>query len=102
MSQDLEKANSNREIVPWIVAFGHKAVYCFSSDCDDYPTTYHNWDDIFYNYGVDLFIGAHKHEYQMLKPLYKEEIKTFGKPDDNTIVDPKATVYVIQGNAGNK
>jgi hypothetical protein len=72
---DMETANMNRKNVPWVVAYGHKAIYCFSGECEDYNNIFHHFDDIFYEYGVDLFLGAHKHEYQMLKPIYKTEMK---------------------------
>jgi len=31
-------ANANRANVPWIIVFGHKAVYCVSSECNDFST----------------------------------------------------------------
>jgi hypothetical protein len=33
---DLERANANRANVPWIVAHGHRAIYCSGGkDCDE-------------------------------------------------------------------
>jgi hypothetical protein len=59
LERDLEEAVKNRDQVPWIIASGHVPIYCVASDCNDYPTTYHHFDDLFYKYGVDLFLGAH-------------------------------------------
>ena len=63
VKQDLKKANENRATVPWIIVTGHVPIYCKGSSCDNYPTLYKDFEDLFYKYGVDLFIGAHKHQY---------------------------------------
>lgn len=53
----------DRSITPWVIAFGHVSIYCSGSDCNKYPDTYHNFDDIFYQYGVDVMLAGHRHKY---------------------------------------
>jgi hypothetical protein len=89
LKHDLKIANQNRHKQPWIIVFGHRALYCsnygilferfliFSfleevvmmfffkfedNDCTlfaDYLR--HKLEDVLYEYKVDLVIGAHKH-----------------------------------------
>lgn len=70
------KANQNREQTPWIIALGHRPMYCKNSNLDD--CTPHFWgkwvkrglEDLFYAMGVDLVIEAHEHSYERLWPVY--------------------------------
>jgi Calcineurin-like phosphoesterase len=61
LEHDLIEANKNRDQVPWIIASGHVSIYCVADDCVDNPKMYSVFDDLFYKYGVDVFLGAHKH-----------------------------------------
>lgn len=61
LESDLKRANANRKQVPWIIASGHKALYCSSTECETYNQVYSDFDHLFYKYGLDVFLGAHKH-----------------------------------------
>ena len=36
-------------------------MYCSGNGCSDYYPMYKNFDELFYKYKVDIFLGAHKH-----------------------------------------
>jgi hypothetical protein len=36
LEADLILANKNRAVVPWIVIFGHKPMYCTDDECAEY------------------------------------------------------------------
>lgn len=105
LKHDLKQANKHRNERPWIVAYSHIPLYCKGSECDTYPSKFKDFDDLFYEYGVDIFLGAHKHVYQMFKPMYNSNVMEDEKKTNlmhDNYVYPKATVHVIQGNGGNK
>ncbi|KAK3085918.1 hypothetical protein FSP39_010591 [Pinctada imbricata] len=99
--QDLTEANRNRDKQPWIVAMGHRPMYCSNdepkSDCT--PGFFHYWvrnglEDLFHYMGVDLLIMGHEHSYERFWPMYRQ--KVFAQ----NYMDPEGTVHVISGAAG--
>ena len=74
LMEDLAKANQNRDKVPWIIAHGHRSVYCScDKDCDGAAKTIregkYGLEEVFMKYGVDfctatftstLFLGPSK------------------------------------------
>ncbi|KAL4491387.1 hypothetical protein ABPG72_008043 [Tetrahymena utriculariae] len=100
VEQDLIRATQNRNQTPWIIAFGHKPIYCSGdSDCQGFPQSFQEFDELFYQYSVDLYLGAHVHRYQFLKPLYDNCIQSY-EGDDKNIFNPQGMISVIQGNGG--
>ncbi|KAL4442884.1 hypothetical protein ABPG74_010773 [Tetrahymena malaccensis] len=100
VEQDLIRATQNRNQTPWIIAFGHKPIYCSGdSDCQQYPQSFKEFDELFYKYSVDLYLGAHVHRYQFLKPLYNNCIQSY-EGDDKNIINPQGMISIIQGNGG--
>jgi hypothetical protein len=98
LKNDLRRANQNRHRRPWIIVFGHRALYCSNYDTDctlfaDYLK--HKLEDVLYTYKVDLVIGAHKHEYERGWAIYKERAY-------KSYHNPKAPVYILNGAGGNR
>jgi hypothetical protein len=60
---DLKKANENREKVPWVVGFAHKAWYMQPE------VNFSMIDDALHAGGADLFMAGHIHVYQRFYPL---------------------------------
>lgn len=97
LEADLKKAAANRAQRPWIIAMGHRSVYCLrlgDGACDyktlerpdmrvgihmhkkmNEPRKY-GLEGLFYKYGVDLVFAGHAHFYA--RTLYVYEITIFG------------------------
>ncbi|XP_048735375.2 acid phosphatase type 7-like isoform X2 [Ostrea edulis] len=97
---DLKQANDNRKRRPWVIALGHRPMYCSNSDADDCtkPTSKvrAGLEDIFYKYGVDIVLQAHEHSYERLWPQYKGVVLS------KNYTNPQAPVQLISGAAGSK
>jgi len=97
LQADLKQANANRENQPWIIIIGHRPMY--TSLADDVPiwaeaALRNAMEDLFYTYGVDLYIDGHVHSYERNWPVYKSAV------EQKNYNNPKATVHVTIGNAG--
>ncbi|XP_074644507.1 acid phosphatase type 7-like [Tubulanus polymorphus] len=96
---DLKKANASRATRPWIVAFGHRPMYCSNKEpwnCEGNNFVIRKGlEDIFYEYAVDVVIAAHEHSYERTKPVYKDYVV-------GNHTNPGAPIYLITGAAGNK
>mmetsp|Transcript_8929 Transcript_8929/g.7968 ORF Transcript_8929/g.7968 Transcript_8929/m.7968 type:complete len:465 (+) Transcript_8929:3-1397(+) len=115
LKSDLEIANNNRTLAPWIVVNAHRSIYCScDSDCGSAATTLragvkqtdgsyaYGIEELLYNYGVDLWINGHEHNYERMYDIAPNEIYTYlsGISTQSTI-DPPATIYIVTGDAGN-
>ncbi|XP_062501530.1 acid phosphatase type 7-like isoform X2 [Corticium candelabrum] len=98
LEQDLKKANSNREKQPWIIAFGHRPMYCSnydSNDCSKVKSIIRTkLEPLFYEYGVDMVVQGHEHSYERLWPVYNETVTA------KNYENPQAPVHIITGKAG--
>jgi len=109
---DLEKATKNRDNVPWIIVYAHRPMYCTDTDEKDCTSEarlikdgfdilgdyYFGIEDIFWQYGVDMFICGHEHNYERIWPVYKE--KVLNGSTSSPYTNPKAPVYIVTGAAG--
>ncbi|XP_075247846.1 acid phosphatase type 7-like isoform X2 [Convolutriloba macropyga] len=110
--EDLKVANekSNREQQPWIIAVGHRPMYCSSTHYGDckydnlirtgYQHKYYNLENLFYQYGVDIQIYGHTHDYERMFPIYNKTFQTFKDP--SLYLDPIYPVHFISGSPGNR
>lgn len=53
------------------------------------------FEDIFFDYGVDLFICGHEHNYERMYDIAPGGLTT------QSTTNPPATVYIVTGDAGN-
>lgn len=102
--QDLAQVNKNRKNVPWVVFMTHHSFYCSVKKKECYKQAQvlkKDLEDIFYKFGVDLVLQGHVHNYERDQAMYKETIEDVLSLDSRVYVNPKAPVYVVNGNAGN-
>lgn len=113
LKQDLAHASSPTERAnrPWIVVFGHRPMYCSSDDKDDCTrdtnilrkglTSEHNYalEKLFYDYGVDVQLYSHEHQYERFLPIYNGTVMA-GDDKNNPYDNPKGPVHIISGSAG--
>lgn len=103
VERDLIEANKNRAAQPWIVVFGHRPFYCSDDDDDDCVFMRNQWrtglETLFYNYGVDIVLGAHQHTYERLWPTYDMLVRNSSTPGE-PYTDPLAPVHLVTGAAG--
>ncbi|SNX85467.1 related to Acid phosphatase precursor [Melanopsichium pennsylvanicum] len=88
-------ASVDRTITPWIIATGHRPWYSTGGSdniCTECQTAF---EDLFYQYGVDLFVAGHVHNLQRQHPTYKGTVDVAG------LNNPKAPWYIVAGAAGN-
>ncbi|KAJ5152649.1 uncharacterized protein N7482_009127 [Penicillium canariense] len=87
-------ASVDRTITPWVIVAGHRPWYSTGSGngCDSCQAAF---EDIFYQYGVDLGVFGHVHNSQRFAPVYN------GTADANGMKDPKAPMYIVAGGPGN-
>ena len=68
LQNDLKNADSNRENgLPWLVVVNHRPLFCSSpgnADCLNNSQIYWQFDELFNQYHVDLFITGHVHIYE--------------------------------------
>jgi len=111
LKQDLEEANRNRELRPWVIAMSHHPLYCSvnwrkpvedNGDCLGDPIVLRGeLEDLFYKNKVDLFFQAHLHNYERNTAIYQNQTVSDPRDTQNSYYNPKATVYITSGNAGN-
>ncbi|XP_076109731.1 acid phosphatase type 7-like [Mytilus galloprovincialis] len=96
--QDLTSINLNRTAHPWIVAFGHRPMYCSSGDdCATSDSKVRKGlENIFFTYGVDVIIQGHGHSYERLFPLYQGQVLS------NDYNNPKGPVQLITGTSNDQ
>lgn len=91
LENDLKKANAERDIRPWIFVAGHHPMYQMDSINEDFQKAMEN---LFYEYGVDVYFSGHKHQYERNYPVYQGKVEA-------TYDNPRAPTHVLIGGAGN-
>lgn len=107
LKDDLERAKSRQNKVPWLIVYSHYPIYC-SNAYDEKCRTNHVYlkpfTDLFEEYGVHYFIGAHQHSYERDAPTINNQTATFETDNITTqhfIKNSNAPVYIVEGVAGN-
>lgn len=110
-------AGVDRSRTPWVIAHGHRPLYCScDGDCDDQATITreglpqsngsfsYGLEELFYRHGVDLFIVGHEHNYERMydvAPAYNATAPWLSGATTRSTVDPPATTHIVTGSAGN-
>jgi len=115
IEKDLEAANDykHRSQSPWIVVVSDSPLYCLNNEnivedekCYNYYGQKKDWEDLFHEYSVDLMISNHYSSYERMAPIYQNQSVAFTQsPEDPkklNIIDPKVTVFLIEGAGGDK
>jgi hypothetical protein len=109
--KDLEKANQEREVRPWLIVMSHHPLYCsvdyrdkkLNSDCwDDANILKTELEDLFFEQSVDVYLQAHVHYYERNSAIYKNETVPCQYEDQRTCINAQAPIYITSGGAGNK
>ncbi|XP_047520844.1 acid phosphatase type 7 isoform X3 [Pieris napi] len=109
LQRDLSEANKpeNRSLRPWVIAMGHRPMYCSSPRpaCDNsvpqrkgIPFFGFGLEPLLRDFGVDVVIWAHEHSYERTWPLY--DLKVYNGSSERPYVNPRAPVHIITGSAG--
>merc|ERR1719436_27981 len=101
-----------RKIRPWIILYGHRPMYCSTSNdfdhmCDEQANPMKNGfpkigipglEQLLWDYNVDVAIWAHEHNYERMWPVY--DGKVFNGSKEEPYTNPKAPVHITTGSAG--
>ncbi|KAJ5219613.1 hypothetical protein N7468_008817 [Penicillium chermesinum] len=88
-------ASVDRTVTPWLIVAGHRPWYSTGGSGNICTPCQEAFEDLFYEYGVDLGVFGHVHNSQRFTPIYNNTI------DPNGLKDPKAPMYIIAGGPGN-
>jgi len=111
LEEDLQKANDEREIRPWLIVMSHHPLYCsldyrfedLNHDCwDDANVLKRALEDLFYENSVDIYFQAHVHYYERNKAIYKNHTVHCEEERHNYCFNAQAPIYITSGGAGNK
>lgn len=119
LEEDLQRANANRHIRPWIIVMGHRPLYCVKvgdDSCDENmlerpdlrqgihmhgdkskPRQF-GLEELFYKYGVDIQIYGHEHFYARLLPVYNYTLMNVTN-DSNPYDNAKGPMHITTGSA---
>ncbi len=112
VQNDLQAASTNPNI-KWIIVYLHKPMYtspnsCSSSSCSNTGSENSNlrngFHAMFDQYGVDLVLQGHIHNYQRTFPLKYDSASpsspTIGSNNANTYTEGNGAVFAIVGTGG--
>eukprot|EP00035_Acanthoeca_spectabilis_P036634 m.40761 g.40761 ORF g.40761 m.40761 type:complete len:281 (-) comp8126_c0_seq2:25-867(-) len=97
LAQDLGRVD--RSVTPWVVVFGHKALYCSTDDYYDCEVNgpLHiapSIEPLLHQHRVDLYLTGHVHNYERTYPVFN------GTVTAKSYANTTATVHVVVGMAG--
>jgi predicted phosphodiesterase len=106
VKNDLATAAANPNI-DWIIVYFHKPMYSSPSSCsscDGESSLRDIYHQIFNQYGVDIVLEGHTHDYQRSFPI-KFNTNSVSNPtitdtNRNNYVDPVGQIYAIVGTGG--
>jgi Icc-related predicted phosphoesterase len=101
LKNDLQVSQNKK----WKIVYMHRPLYCsdFSKEtCNRESEQMRKlFEDIFYEFKIDLVLAGHVHNYERLLPIYKGKADNESSSSPNTYINPKYPVYMICGAVGN-
>jgi predicted phosphodiesterase len=105
LTSNLQEANKNREIRPWIIGYQHRPFYCSNSHCleDNEPLIRKGKNDIpglepiYDTNKIDLIFCGHMHSYERFYPMSNLVAYNNG---NNPYHNAAAPTYITTGSAG--
>jgi len=89
----------------WLSITGLYSVVILRTAIANNSQIYYQFDALFQQFHVDLFLTGHVHFYERMLPIYNWTVGTWDTyPNDNNytyFINPSATINVIEGIAGN-
>eukprot|EP01084_Bolivina_argentea_P090015 162266_1 len=101
---DLENNVKNNKNIKWKILYGHRPIYCSTSDeydCDQ-NGPYHIepiFEPLLKEYDFDLYFAGHLHNYERAYSVYNFSDITVNK-EKGMYVNPKHTINVVIGMSG--
>lgn len=109
----------NRTTQPWLVTLAHRPMYCspdwyiqgmyeeevpwerHNKDClSSGPTVQAAFEELFYDYKVDLQVYGHVHAYERMTPVYQNQTVESEYATSNYYYNPQAPLHIITGIPG--
>ena len=102
-----ELNNIDRTKFPWLIATGHRPMYCGSkekTDCSHWENDKIRiaFEELFFQHNVTIYFAAHEHFYQRICPIYNGTCQS-GLTNKSTFIlsDLEYPINIITGAAGN-
>jgi predicted MPP superfamily phosphohydrolase len=103
VKDDLQAASKNGSI-NWIIVYLYEMLYTSPTLHTPTETLRDIYHPLFDNYGVDLVLQAHSHNYQRSFPIKYNEIEASNPiivdKHEEQYVDPHGEIFIIAGTAG--
>lgn len=100
---DLGRARTNRSHVPWIIVAHHKPAFASSvhSNSVDTALVRNTWAPVFDEYGVDVVLNGHEHDFEISKEVDGRGQEVSGRRGTRYIVaaGAGAQLYTLSGSA---
>ncbi len=87
IASDFEASKNAR----WKLFMHHKPMWSASTRHGSSVTLQDAWGPLVDQYGIDLVLNGHDHDYEVSKPLFNKQVQT---------TNANGTVYVVSGGAG--
>jgi acid phosphatase len=101
LEKDLVRANQHRDVVPWIIVFGHRpffgsiSVYSSSTNDSNCDACRLAFADIIFDQKVDFYFNGHVHYYERLYPVNRN-----GTILTKNYTEPAGPIYITTGGGG--
>jgi hypothetical protein len=103
VNSDLSRAASNSNI-DWIIVYFHRPMYTSPSHHPESPTLRNTYHPLFEQYGVDLVLQAHNHNYERTYPIKFNSTSPSAPIETSrnttTYTDPDGETFATVGTGG--